>query len=145
VAWTDSFNQQENHMQTYKGSCLCQAVSFELNGDFSGFYLCHCSRCRKETGSAYASNLFSRNGSLHWISGKDTVRTFELAGTRFAKTFCTACGSTLPTEKSGYILVPAGSIDGDVARRPDAHIFMGSKADWDHDLAGVPCHDTFPG
>lgn len=128
----------------YKGSCLCGTVGFELTGDISGFYLCHCGRCRKETGSAHASNLFSRNGSLLWISGKDSVRTFELTGTRFAKSFCTTCGSALPTEKSGYVLVPAGSIDGELGLSPDAHIFMGSKADWDQGLGEVPCHDTFP-
>jgi hypothetical protein len=46
--------------QTVTGSCLCGAVSFEVSGAFDSFFLCHCSRCRKDTGSAHAANLFWR-------------------------------------------------------------------------------------
>jgi hypothetical protein len=33
------------------GSCLCGAVRFEVEGSFECFFLCHCSFCRKDTGS----------------------------------------------------------------------------------------------
>jgi hypothetical protein len=39
------------------GSCLCGAVRFEVEGDFQQFYLCHCGRCRNDSGSAHAANL----------------------------------------------------------------------------------------
>lgn len=53
----------------YSGSCLCGEVTFEIEGDFEDFYLCHCERCRKDTGSAHAANLFSSTAKLkmaHW-------------------------------------------------------------------------------
>lgn len=28
----------------YLGSCLCGEVTFEVDGDFGDFYLCHCGR-----------------------------------------------------------------------------------------------------
>ncbi|RPH66319.1 MAG: aldehyde-activating protein, partial [Hyphomicrobiales bacterium] len=46
------------------GSCLCGDVRFEIAGDFEKFYLCHCSRCRKDTGSAHGANLFASAARL---------------------------------------------------------------------------------
>src|SRR5215472_11957081 len=39
------------------GSCLCGEVAFEFDGPVLEFELDHCSRCRKATGSAFASEL----------------------------------------------------------------------------------------
>jgi hypothetical protein len=55
----------------YLGSCLCGAVTFKVQGSFERFFLCHCSRCRKDTGSAHAANLFSTTARLEWLSCQD--------------------------------------------------------------------------
>jgi len=129
----------------YSGSCLCKKVTFELEGHLSGFFLCHCSRCRKATGSAHGANLFSKTATFRWVSGKEHAKTFRLEGTRFARTFCDVCGSALPTvEENVRIVVPAGSVDCDVDRRPDAHIFMSSKANWDKDFEQVAKFEGLP-
>ena len=132
-------------MTKYSGSCLCKKVAFEVIGEFKGFFLCHCSRCRKETGSANAANLFSKTAELRWILGKDCVKIFHLPDSRFVRGFCGNCGSALPTVGgNGRIVVPAGSLDCDVDLRPDAHIFMGSKANWDEDLELVAKFEKLP-
>src|SRR4051812_38910056 len=116
------------------GSCLCKKVTFGVSGEFKGFFLCHCSRCRKVTGSAHAANLFSKTAKLEWLSGQDHIKTFHLPETRFVKTFCGTCGSALPTPQESRLLVPAGCLDSTVGIRPDAHIFVESRADWDDKL-----------
>lgn len=131
-------------MKKYSGSCLCKKVAFEIQGEFNGFFLCHCSRCRKETGSAHAANLFSKTAKFQWIAGSESVKVFQLANTRFAKTFCVECGSALPTIDRERILVPAGSLDDDVEVKPNAHIFVGSKANWDKDFEFVPRFEKLP-
>jgi hypothetical protein len=130
----------------YTGSCLCGAVRFELEGELEHFYLCHCAYCRKDTGSAHAANLFSRKAVLNWVSGKDKVRQFNLPATRHSKCFCSTCGSALPMmQMNGQLLmVPAGSLDSELHLRPDAHIFVSSKACWDEALEQVPRIDRFP-
>jgi len=129
----------------YAGTCLCKKVAFELNGELNGFFLCHCSRCRKATGSAHGANLFSTTAELNWVSGQEHVKTFRLTGTRFARSFCDVCGSAVPTvEKGVRIVVPAGSLDCDVDRRPDAHIFIGSKANWDKDFDQITKFEGLP-
>jgi hypothetical protein len=46
--------------------------------DFEKFYLCHCERCRKDTGSAHAANLFSSTAKLKWLSGQEKSKTFSM-------------------------------------------------------------------
>lgn len=126
------------------GSCLCGTVVFRVSGPFEGFFLCHCSRCRKDTGSAHGANLFSSSASVEWLSGRDDVRTYSVPGTRHQKSFCTSCGSAMPrVQPDGTIVVPAGSLDDAIDVRPDAHIFYASRANWDERLEDVPRRNAF--
>ncbi|WP_298493904.1 GFA family protein [uncultured Maritimibacter sp.] len=133
--------------ETMTGRCLCGAVSFRVTGTIDSFYLCHCSRCRRDSGSAHSANLFSTTVRLDWLSGTAGVRHFRLTGTRHARQFCSTCGSALPLSDpdTGLVVVPAGSLDGPVPLRPTAHISMASRADWDDDLAARPALDGLPG
>ena len=130
----------------HSGGCLCGAVRFEVEGDFDAFFLCHCSRCRKATGSAHASNLFSGSAELRWLKGEDSVSVYLLPETRFGKAFCKTCGSALPRlQPSGTLLVPAGSLETPVPNVPDAHIFFADRGNWDEDLHTLAHHDKRPG
>ncbi|MBS0563288.1 MAG: GFA family protein [Proteobacteria bacterium] len=129
------------------GSCLCGKVSFRIAGSFDAFFLCHCGRCRKDTGSAHAANLFSTQASLTWEKGQDLVRTYRVAGTRHARSFCAGCGAALPgVQMDGALLVvPAGSLDSDPAISPTAHICCDSRAAWDKGLETLPEIGGIPG
>lgn len=132
--------------RTHRGSCLCGQVRFEIEGDFTAFFLCHCSFCRKDTGSAHAANLFSASARLSWLAGRELVRDFKLAGTRHARSFCPVCGSALPCVQAGgaMLVVPAGSLDTAVDMRPTAHLFAASRASWDHGLESVASFAALP-
>ena len=132
-------------MTTHQGSCLCGAVRFEVQGDFERFYLCHCSRCRKDTGSAHAANLFGPAVALTWLAGQQNVTTYTVPGARHAKAFCATCGSAMPRPMGAGFVVPAGSLDSALVMRPTAHIFVASRAAWDHELETVERHDTISG
>lgn len=134
-------------MDKHSGGCLCGAVRYELEGPFEHFFLCHCSRCRKDSGSAHAANLFSTSARLSWLSGAEMVRGFTLPGTRHTKAFCATCGSALPSEQmdGALLVVPAGSLDTPPGLRPNAHISMASRAVWDDHLEDLPKLDGLPG
>lgn len=133
-------------MNKYVGSCLCGEVNYEIEGEFESFYLCHCDYCRKDTGSAHAANLFSSTAALKWVSGADNVRRFNLPATRHSKCFCGTCGSALPMMQMNdqLLVVPAGSLDSEVLIRPNAHIFVSSRACWDDALETVPTVARLP-
>nr|WP_321460368.1 GFA family protein [uncultured Cohaesibacter sp.] len=132
--------------QHTRGGCLCGAVKFHISGDFESFFLCHCSRCRKDSGSAHSANLFSSSSSITWLFGEENVKVFKLPGTRHTKCFCTICGSALPFYQSNgdILVVPAGSLDSPVSLRPNAHICFSMRANWDNELASLEKIDELP-
>ncbi|MBR9822185.1 MAG: GFA family protein [Rhodobacteraceae bacterium] len=129
------------------GQCLCGAVKFRISGEFESFFLCHCARCRKDSGSAHSANLFSSNAEITWVSGEEITKVFQLAGSRHVKSFCSNCGSALPVSQPeiGLLMVPAGALDSQLEMRPNAHICCSSRANWDDDLASIEKIDGLPG
>ncbi len=130
----------------YKGSCLCGEVTFEIEGEFENFFLCHCERCRKDTGSAHAANLFSSTAKLRWLSGEAEVKTFNYRSEGHIKSFCSNCGSALPNIQFGgkLLVAPAGCIDNDIHMKPQGHIFCKNKANWDNDFENLPKFKELP-
>lgn len=129
---------------THSGSCLCGSVRFDLRGDFAHFFLCHCSHCRKGTGSAHGANLFSDSATLEWKAGADKVTTYQLPGTRHARSFCSTCGSAMPHSTGKMTVVPAGCLDTELSTKPTAHIFVASRGSWEDQLSAAPRFDELP-
>ena len=127
----------------HSGSCLCGSIKFEITGDFESFFLCHCKHCQKDTGSAFAANLFSTKAKLNWLQGKEKIKTFNLPNTKHAKSFCSECSSAVPNE-AGFLQVPAGSLDTEVSIKPNAHIFVTSRAIWEHGLEDIHQFEKLP-
>ena len=115
------------------GSCLCGTVKFAVKPPFSAFRYCHCSRCRKASGSAHAANLFVPRAQFEWRAGEDVVKRYDLPqAQRFSVWFCRECGSRVPhnVKTRDDVLIPAGLLDGDPQMRPENNIFWASKAHW---------------
>jgi hypothetical protein len=129
------------------GSCLCQAVSYEISGHLSLFQYCSCSRCRKFTGSAFAANLMVAVDQFRWLQGEEQIRRFELPQAKyFATCFCNRCGSSLPwiTQTGTVVMIPAGTLDDDPLIKPSQNIFCASRAVWYCEPASLPEYDELP-
>lgn len=132
---------------TLEGSCLCGAVAYTVNGEARRFYHCHCSRCRKATGTGHASNLFLK-GDLEWRKGADEVAFFKLReAERFSNSFCRICGSRMPrfVEEFGIVMIPAGSLDTEAPLTPQARIFDSSRAGWSCRGDDLPVFEEYAG
>jgi hypothetical protein len=130
-----------------KGGCLCGAVKYEATGEPKRFYHCHCSRCRKVSGTGHASNLFLQPGQLQWLQGHEHVRAFKVPeAKRFSNQFCEICGSRLPraTQETDTVMVPAGSLDDEAPIGPQARIFSGSRAHWSCSGDDLQCYADYP-
>lgn len=133
--------------ETFKGSCLCGEVVYEIEGPFKIFQYCHCSRCRKSTGSAHGSNLFVPPEQFRWLAGEEFITRYEYPDAKyFASTFCSQCGSTLPWAVQGgkNIVVTAGTLDGEPGIRPMWNIFWDSHAAWYKNVSDLPKHIEYP-
>lgn len=129
------------------GSCLCGNVKYEVNGNLGIFQYCHCSRCRKFTGSAYAANLLVKPEHFRWLQGETQVGRFEPDDTKhLATSFCQTCGSSLPwLAKTGKaVVIPAGTLDKHPGIEPSQNIFCGSRAEWYKQASELPEHDELP-
>lgn len=132
---------------TLNGSCLCGAVHFQVRGEVSRFTHCHCSRCRKASGTGHATNLIMRQANVEWTQGGELVRRYKVPeAERFATRFCSECGSPLPrfVPSMAMAVVPAGSLDDDPGIRPQAHIFWDSRAAWSCGADGLPVFAEYP-
>ncbi len=131
--------------QQLTGSCLCGAVTYEAAGEPQRFFFCHCSRCRKASGSAHAANIFVQPGTLRFLTGEEQIRKFRLPeAARFANHLCGNCGARLPRVGGDTVVIPAGSLDTEAPIAPQARIYMGSRAAWSCHGDQVPCFDQLP-
>jgi hypothetical protein len=129
-----------------EGGCLCGAVRFSLKNQFAKFYLCHCSQCRKITGSSNAANLFTSPQNIEWLSGQTGMKRHDYPGRGFTSVFCTECGSGLPfLSKSGKaLIVPAGCLNDEPNIAPQANIFWAERAAWFEPGVSAEHCDGFP-
>jgi len=130
-----------------KGSCLCGEVAYEFSGEVRAFQYCHCSRCRKFTGSAHAANIIVVPEQFRWLKGGEFVIHYEVPDAKYhATSFCKKCGSSLPWEnKTGSaVIIPAGTLDEDPGVRPTKNIFFASRAPWYVNASELPTFDEFP-
>lgn len=129
------------------GRCLCGHVRFTVQGPFEIFHLCHCSRCRKATASAHASNIFTDPDRITWVSGVSLIRRFDLPNAeRFSKCFCTQCGSALPyiSRNGKRLIIPAGVLDDDPIIRPQDNIFWANRAPWYDEALNAKRFEGYP-
>ena len=128
-----------------RGSCLCRGVSWEITAPLGQMSHCHCSRCRREHGSAFATYVGTRADGFRFTSGRELVASYQSApgGTRV---FCSVCGSVVPGGfGSDQVFLAAGCLDDDPSCRPGAHIFVASKAPW-YEIPddGLPRYPAYP-
>ena len=130
-----------------KGSCLCGSVQFAVTPPFSVFRYCHCSRCRKASGSAHAANLFVPRAQFRWLKGESAVKRYDLRESqRFSVWFCGECGTRVPHDvrTRDDVLIPAGVLDADPQMRPENSIFWDSKAPWYVEPGEMPRFSEYP-
>jgi hypothetical protein len=129
-----------------RGSCLCGAVRYEASAPLEEIHHCHCSRCRKAHGAAFATYARAASDTFRFTSGEDRVQRYR-SSPPVERVFCGACGSSLLFLFEGFpeaVWIAAGTFDDDPGLRPHAHIFVGSKAPWSEISDGLPRHDGYP-
>ncbi len=130
-------------MQMYKGSCLCGSIQFTLDGGVTDIIHCHCSLCRKASGSAYATNGFVDAEGLT-VTDADGTLTFYESSEGKRKYFCKTCGAPIYSSNAQSpqrYRLRLGALDSDISERPISHNFVTSKANWDDLGAELPHYE----
>ncbi len=117
----------------HTGSCLCGAVSFEVDGPLPGPDACHCTQCRKFSGHVFVSTDVPRNRVR--VRGEDNVRWYA-SSEKVRRGFCSTCGASLFWDPlhHDWIGVAMGAFDGPTGTNIRIHVHVADKGDY-YDLA----------
>ena len=126
-----------------RGSCLCGGVRFQVRPPFLRANHCHCSRCRKHSGTAVSTQARVPRERFELLQGEPLIRVYG-EGQGAVKAFCTVCGSSLFGGKWPHgkeISIRLGAFDDDPGIRPQFHTYVGSRAPWDEITDALPQHE----
>lgn len=113
-----------------KGSCLCGAIGYAVDGELDDIVVCHCGQCQKTSGNHVAATRIEENkvtitdpeGLLTWFRSSDIAQ----------RGFCGRCGSQLFWKRDWHekISISAGSLDGPTGLKVKAHIYINDAPDY---------------
>ncbi len=116
-----------------KGECNCGQVQFQIDAMPAGVIICHCSICRRHTGTNGNAVVLLKNDNFQWISGQEHISTWKKPKHDWQIWFCKTCGSQVPGKNDeNMIFAPAGALtEGGEDLKVIHHIWVESKANWD--------------
>jgi hypothetical protein len=124
------------------GSCQCGEVRYTVADEFQYALICHCSQCRRVTGSAFKPFGGIERAKLEVTQGQ--IRIWGDVMTHDAH--CKLCGSLLYSivNEATMAHVTYGTLIDPPTLLPQAHIWVGSKAPWYEIRDDLPQHAELP-
>jgi hypothetical protein len=123
------------------GECFCRAVRYTVADEFAYALNCHCSNCRRTTGSAFKPFAGIAREKFGLVRGEDNLLIYGDPAAHDAH--CKRCGSLLYSlvRAGAYVHVAMGTLVDAPSIRPTAHIFVGSRAPWFEITDDLPQHE----
>jgi hypothetical protein len=123
-------NPEKASNRTLAGKCFCGTVHYAVADEFVYAANCHCSGCRRTTGSAFKPFAGAERHKLTVTKGEGNLLIF--GDEHGNDTHCKVCGSLLYSvvRDGAFVHVAMGTLVDDPTIRPTEHIFVGSKAPW---------------
>ena len=126
-------------MKKLTGRCLCGTVEYEVTDTFKYSGFCHCSDCRRFSGSAASAMAGIEAEEFRIEKGADAITTYEKSASTVLA-FCRVCGSSLYAvkPKRNMVHLRLGTLNEAPNLAPQFHSYVGSKATWDQICDGLP-------
>jgi hypothetical protein len=125
-------NPEKASGRTLAGKCFCGTIHYAVVDEFLYAMNCHCSNCRRTTGSAFKPFAGIERDKLVLTSGSEHLLVYGSDPRKANNTHCRLCGSLLYSlvRDGKFVHVTLGTLVDDPTIRPTKHIFVGSKAPW---------------
>jgi hypothetical protein len=122
--------------EVHEGGCFCGAVRYRVVGNPKLACVCHCTFCKRRTGSAFGVSAYFDEAAVQIIDGD--LRTYEYrsdeSGRRLKTEFCPTCGTTVTATAveaaPGARGVPVGTFDQPNWIQPTFHAWTRSALHW---------------
>lgn len=127
------------------GSCLCGNVEFEVDGHEFNIYQCHCSLCKKQSGTSSNSATLVSGDRFQFIKGLDSIQSW-VKDTGFRSDFCSTCGSPVPNPLKGLDLywIPIGLLTVSLKATVVIHLCVSTISSWHLVASDVPQSQGVP-
>lgn len=118
-------------MKQINGGCLCGSIRYVITDDLLYAGYCHCSECRRWTGSPFSASGGVRESEFALINGKTCLSSFK-KGKNSTAYFCKNCSSIVYGEvpEHNMIFVMLGTLEESPSLKPQFHIYTNSKLGW---------------
>ena len=124
---------------SHEGGCACGYVRFRMESRPLIVHCCHCSRCQRQTGAAFAVNALIEADRVHFLHG--TVLDLEVPSPSGANQRISRCPRCQVALWSYYLalsggigelvrFIRVGTLDDPNQMAPDIHIYASTKQPW---------------
>ncbi|KAI3317751.1 Mss4-like protein [Xylariaceae sp. AK1471] len=127
-----------------EGSCFCGKVRYSYEGEPVAKVLCHCTDCRKITGSTYSTNIIVSGAGFKIVTGTPkTISKTADSGREITSHFCGDCGSTLFRDGASFgdsKVIKVGTLDDADAldkAKPAVELFAAERVGWVGEITGA--------
>jgi hypothetical protein len=112
-------------------TCLCEKIQFHAEPIPGMVFNCHCTRCQRSHGAAFATQAFVDPATVKFIKGENLLNEYQSTGG--IRSFCSECGSRLlnySRDKTSYTSVAVACVQEKDALKPNADCFTANKIEW---------------
>jgi len=135
-------------MTTVKGGCACDKVRYEVELPALFVHCCHCTRCQRQSGAAFALNAMIEASRVRLTAGElEVIDTPSESGKGQQVCRCTTCKTAVWSIYAGagpkFLFMRVGTMDQPELSPPDIHIFTDSEQPWVQLPADAPSVGQF--
>lgn len=118
----------------HQGSCLCGAVNYQVDGELKALTHCHCTRCRKGHGAAFATYASTLRSNINVTDHGKMLKGYE-SSPGVLRQFCGQCGSSLFWHRADgefreWLSIAIATLDTPLVAPKQKHLCVAMKADW---------------
>ncbi len=115
-----------------RGECSCGRVEYQVSGPIGEVRYCHCSSCRRASGSAFSANARIAAENFNLVRGQDLITEYK-SSAHATRGFCSVCGSPLYArviDEPDHIRIRLGGLEDPQSVNVTGHVWVDDKADW---------------
>lgn len=128
-----------------KGSCLCEAVAYEVDRLDMPILHSHSATCRKAHAAPFAPTAGVDRGHFRWLEGEEKLSFYESSPGK-SRCFCSVCGSHLVASRASqaHVVLRVATLDENPHTAAQAHIWTSHEVPWLEYGETVPSYPSLP-
>jgi hypothetical protein len=115
-----------------KGSCLCEGIQYQYDGEITELAVCHCNMCKRAQGTPFVTNAPISFSAFKILTGSELLKSYYSSANK-KRVFCSNCGSPIFSQRNDMpetIRLRVGTVTEGTIPRPSYQIYCESISAW---------------